>query len=97
MTHLFLAGAIGAIAGAVFATWMQDFHWAWIGAGLGALLGLVAVKLEDLFDFLIGQCARLTSRTFLLQFMGGITGALFGAGLSLLFVGSIGWLGNCWG
>jgi hypothetical protein len=92
-----LWGLAGSVYGAGLGAWLQGMDRVVFGAVVGLGVGLPCGLVDTLFNRAIAWAVRHTSS----RMSAGIAGAMIATGISgamtLLILGSVGWVGGCWG
>jgi hypothetical protein len=97
MKRQFFALLIGSLGGMALAYFFRDADELWIGAGLGAFICGLILNFDALLGFGIGKLRHISTNRYWLASSGAVLGGSLALVLSLALLGSIGWIGSCWG
>jgi hypothetical protein len=97
MKRQFLALLFGTLGGTLLAYTFHGPEDLWIGAGLGAFIGILIINFEAFLNSGISWIRQVSLNRYWLMSAGAIFGGSSALVLSTALLASIGWIGSCWG
>lgn len=87
----------GAAYGAGLGAWLQGAERIVLGAAVGLIVGAFCGMADASLNRSIAWAIRRTPNRALAGAAGAAIGTAVSAGLALLILGAVGWVGSCWG
>jgi hypothetical protein len=95
--RLILWGLAGSVYGAGLGAWLQGMDRIALGAVVGLLVGTLCGTIDTLFHRAIAWTVRQSHNRVMAGMAGAVVGTGITVGMTLLILGAVGWIGNCWG